>query len=137
MFADKSTAGNGTEAIVFQNVPQFDEGIVEVAVAEGYHRHCISFAAHNGFQIRQQYVGYTACNNGSAKEHQICFGEGDFFLPYIRQCKIIYFHRNAKAFCHMSGYSSHSFFSTAGGAEIHGPYFFDFHCKQNSFLSPI
>ena len=80
MFADKSTAGNGAEAVVFQNVPQFDEGIVEVTVTEGYHRHCIGFAAHNSFQIRQQYVRYTTCNNRSAEEHQICFGESDFFF---------------------------------------------------------
>ena len=72
MLTDEGTTCHCFEAIHFQDVSQFHQGIIKVSIAVGNHRHCQStIAFYLSCQIRQEHIRHTTCNNGRTEHNDI------------------------------------------------------------------
>ena len=134
MLTDEGTACHSFEPIFFQNISQFDEGIVKITITEGNHRHRQRAIAFYLFiQIRQQHIRYTTGNHRCTANHNVTFAKNCFFFTHTGQCPIIYFQRQTQLCCQCFCCCFYCFFCTPSWAEIHRPYFFHLHIRSSFF----
>ena len=73
---------NTAEAVCLEQIPQLDQRVIIVPVAEQHHRHRQRASAPDLFpQIRQQHIGHPPGIHRRSEYHQIPLAEGKLLLP--------------------------------------------------------